>query len=81
MLPIDVGVVQDCCDWTPGVSTIPGKGVYAHCALEYDDDTMFVIGESADTRRERERERKKLLTILPSPLQYNLFCVRVLRLL
>ena len=57
MLPIDVGVVQDCCDWTPGVSTIPGKGVYAHCALEYDDDTMFVIGESADTRRERERKK------------------------
>jgi len=35
---------KDCCDWDASVATIPGRGVYAHCALEYDDDTMFIIG-------------------------------------
>jgi hypothetical protein len=40
-----VDCMQGCCDWMPSFTTIPGRGVYSHCALEFDADTMFVIGE------------------------------------
>jgi len=33
----------DCCEWT-NIGTINGKGVYSHCALQFDEETFVFIG-------------------------------------
>jgi len=39
----DPNCENDCCQWT-NMGTINGKGVYSHCALQFDDETFVFIG-------------------------------------
>jgi len=39
----DADADSDSCQWRT-IGQIPGKGVYAHCALQYDQDTFVFIG-------------------------------------
>ena len=34
---------QNCCQWE-NIGTIDGKGVYSHCALQYDEDHFVFMG-------------------------------------
>jgi len=34
---------ENCCQWT-NIGTINGRGVYSHCALQYDDDHYVFLG-------------------------------------